>query len=674
MVKESTSIKKRRKNTAPTENEGETDIYTKVIEFEEKESAQRAAEDDANIYFDLCKNIRIFLADVLVSKQDNTNDSRNKIQKGLSEACVMIAILKKLNRLDKFRTITSRESLNTEKQKVDSTNLQYHNLLYEAAHLVSEYTKCKQFKSKDEDIELVPVETFLQLAPESMTQQFKTGELNDARKHQLHLAMLEWEKAQAQLCDTFEEEKKHLATDIVALKNRLEGIGPKLIAVLEASKPLQDYLGLPIDKIQAEHRLAYLLPEPLYLLYALTDAYKQVYNINMDVEILGDYDEANQWKELHQSLDTKVDVESEPENDQQEIEEIVEVVKKRRHRKISQVDKNEEKKKNLLESHPLCVQMTMSVKSGFVLKIKFIYRPQLNIVTVTSNTDIPNTITANTARESLMGESILNELLDGDFGVESPNPSNSYQLQRVGFTSFAALVPKLGYAYSWAQKICGYDFLAIEKNKLNKPDPACVELIIKSLYRRLKSRIDLALQLQQLEQNLLPSVPDTIEYPKNAESTLTKWASYSWQNYCQLPSTVQLIENEIVQATDLFYSATISRPKAILQAVVAIKNNYPLKSPIFSLTLKYNGEFHSGNSDEIRDMERAINLGWSTAISSASWILSAQFRHLCSFLDVYLESLTPTVFPQKTVFFKSVSGRNRRRPFKFRKIGAGIFT
>lgn len=28
MVKDSTSIKKRRKNTAPTENEGEADIYT----------------------------------------------------------------------------------------------------------------------------------------------------------------------------------------------------------------------------------------------------------------------------------------------------------------------------------------------------------------------------------------------------------------------------------------------------------------------------------------------------------------------------------------------------------------------------------------------------------------------------------------------------------------------
>ncbi|KRT79206.1 hypothetical protein AMK59_8054, partial [Oryctes borbonicus] len=676
MVKDSTSIKKRRKNTAPTENEGEGDIYTKVVEFEEKESAQRAAEDDANIYFDLCKNIRNYLAEVLLLKQENTNESRGRIQKGLSESCVMIAVLKKLNRLDKFRTITSRENLNTEKQKVDSTNLQYHNLLYEAAHLASEYTKCKQFKSKDEDIELVPVETFLQLAPELMTQQFKTGELTDAKRHQLHLAMLEWEltqrKAQAQLCDTFEEEKKHLATDIVALKNRLEGIGPKLTAVLEASKPLQEYLGLPIDKIQAEHRLAYLLPEPLYLLYALTDAYKQVYNINMEVEILGDYDEANQWKEMHQSLDMKVDVESEPEADQQEIEEVVEVVKKRRHRKISQVDKNEEKKKVLLESHPLCVQITMNVKSGFVLKVKFMFRPQLNIVTVTSSTDVPNTITANTAREALIGESILNELLDEDFGTESPNPSTSYQLQRVGFTSFAALVPKLGFAYNWAQKICGYDFLSIDKNQCNKPDPACVELIIKSIYRRLKSRIDLALQLQHLEQNLIPTIPDTVEYPKNAESTLTKWVLYSWQNYCQLPATAQLIENEIVQATDLFYSATISRPKATLQAVIAIKNNYPLKSPIFSLTLKYNGEFHGGNSDEIRDMERAVNLGWSTAISSASWVLSAQLRHLCSFLDVYLESLTPSVFPQKTVFFKSVSGRNRRKPFKFRKIGAGI--
>lgn len=62
------------------------------------------------------------------------------------------------------------------------------------------------------------------------------------------------------------------------LKDRLEGLAPRLHAVLEATKPLQEHLGLPIDKTRAEHKLALLLPDPLYLLYANIDAYKNVYS------------------------------------------------------------------------------------------------------------------------------------------------------------------------------------------------------------------------------------------------------------------------------------------------------------------------------------------------------------------------------------------------------------
>lgn len=71
---------------------------------------------------------------------------------------------------------------------------------------------------------------------------------------------------------------KLILTDIVEKKNRLDGLGPRLAAVLEATKPLQEHLGLPIDKIQQEHKLATLLPDPLYLLYANTDAFNQVYS------------------------------------------------------------------------------------------------------------------------------------------------------------------------------------------------------------------------------------------------------------------------------------------------------------------------------------------------------------------------------------------------------------
>lgn len=69
-----------------------------------------------------------------------------------------------------------------------------------------------------------------------------------------------------------------MVLDIVKLKNRLEGLAPRLAAVLEATKPLQEHLGLPIDKIRAEHKLASLLSDPLYLLYANVDAYKSVYS------------------------------------------------------------------------------------------------------------------------------------------------------------------------------------------------------------------------------------------------------------------------------------------------------------------------------------------------------------------------------------------------------------
>lgn len=66
--------------------------------------------------------------------------------------------------------------------------------------------------------------------------------------------------------------------EIVELKSRLEGLAPRLAAVLEATKPLQEHLGLPIDKTRQEHKLALLLPDPLYLLYANVDAYKNVYS------------------------------------------------------------------------------------------------------------------------------------------------------------------------------------------------------------------------------------------------------------------------------------------------------------------------------------------------------------------------------------------------------------
>lgn len=67
-------------------------------------------------------------------------------------------------------------------------------------------------------------------------------------------------------------------------------------------------------------------------------------------------------------------------------------VKKRRHRKSSHADRQEERKNKLLESHPLSVQVTMTVKDGPVLKLRFCYYTQLKIVGVHPDVTIPNRI------------------------------------------------------------------------------------------------------------------------------------------------------------------------------------------------------------------------------------------------------------------------------------------
>lgn len=145
-------------------------------------------------------------------------------------------------------------------------------------------------------------------------------------------------------------------------------------------------------------------------------------------------------------------------------------------------------------------------------------------------------------------------------------------------------------------------FSALQKNKIavNKLSQTNVENVMKILYSRLKSRTALALQMQQLDQNLIPIIPDGVDYPKNAVSTLTKWTLCNWSQLCNFEPAKMLIELEIVKATDLFYLLSISRPTATLQAFVIIKNNYPSEAPIFLLNLNYNGTYNSFNSDDIR--------------------------------------------------------------------------
>lgn len=58
-------------------------------------------------------------------------------------------------------------------------------------------------------------------------------------------------------------------------------------------------------------------------------------------------------------------------------------------------------------------------------------------------------------------------------------------------------MPQIGFAYHWAQRVCGMDFLTKQRIS-DEVGRTNVEKIIKILLERLQTRYDLAKQLQQL--------------------------------------------------------------------------------------------------------------------------------------------------------------------------------
>lgn len=164
--------------------------------------------------------------------------------------------------------------------------------------------------------------------------------------------------------------------------------------------------------------------------------YNVFVDLNLTVNILGDQDDALQFKEAQEVANggSQNDDDSEHESDLPEVEvslreikymrfkyysllvysrltervksyfmknnfflqEVVEVKKRRHLKSVQQVDPMEEKKKRLLEVHPLSVEITASLDSGLSLTATFHHYTKLKIITVTSKVNVPSSITGMT--------------------------------------------------------------------------------------------------------------------------------------------------------------------------------------------------------------------------------------------------------------------------------------
>uniref|UniRef100_A0A182JCL4 Uncharacterized protein n=1 Tax=Anopheles atroparvus TaxID=41427 RepID=A0A182JCL4_ANOAO len=726
--REMATDKKRRRTSATNATDAglaaskatKEDVYMNTIAFEELEARKRSSIKDAQLFHATCEELRNLFADIAKLKTDNSDDSKAKIGEKRIEGSLAFVLLKKLNRLDKVRIREGRDALHKEKLRVDSNRLQLQNLLYEAEHLKREVQRCYLFKSQDEEIELVPVEEFYERAPETVSRPEKTK----TDEHVRRIARLEWELQQRKELDAHLKElqtlKDAVQKDIVSKTERIESLAPRLRELLVATRPLQEALEMPIESGWEIQKTVRLLAQPLYLLYANVSAYGEACDKLLFASIQGDEEEAKQLETaLHDddsgshSVNDSGSIIScdrgDSDNEENEHEQGRGTKQRGHHRGQTKTNLAEMRKERLFKTHPLSVTITIRAKeggsseplntsTGSGLALTFSYLPNMHLVTVNCLL-VGMQISGVAAGDVLSADTILNELFPGDNGEESPNPKTKYQLQELSIESPQHMVKLfkekgLGKPFRWSQELCGLEFVSTSVKSVwtcglssgartfsaHVPNAwhETIPSIIRSIRNRWEARLKLYKQIHDLESKLIDtSVNDERGHPIRISSTLLQWSSISFEDYVASGVANIFLEDSVATNNDLYFRAIVIRGSAKLESYICVPCRYPEASPLWSLSLNWNGKHAAACNSSVREMEY-----WCNSLSAQEHshnILPLQLKRAMSCLDVYLETdgpyYTPAEFTQDKSFLKPFRGRTRAKPFRIAPNGgSSLFT
>ncbi|XP_036613559.1 THO complex subunit 5 homolog isoform X1 [Trichosurus vulpecula] len=671
-----------RSDGAPPEgkrNRSELDLDMKYYS-EEAEVDVRDPNKDYDLYRFTCHELQRLMAEIQELKSRGSRDSASEIEERRLQSCVHFMTLKKLNRLAHIRLKKGRDQTHEAKQKVDAYHLQLQNLLYEVMHLQKEITKCLEFKSKHEEIELVSMEEFYREAPPEISK----SEITMGDPHQQTLARLDWELEQRKrLAEKYKEclaNKEKILKEIEVKKEYLSSLQPQLNSIMQASLPVQEYLFMPFDQAHKQSETARHLPPPLYVLFVQANAYGQAcaymkpssqpprQDKKLSVAIEGSVEEA---KALYKPPEDSQDDESDSDAEEEQ------TTKRRRPTLGVQLD---DKRKEMLKRHPLSVMLDLKCKDDSVLHLTFYYLMNLNIMTVKARVSTTTEIiTPISAGDLLSPDMILSCLYPGDHGKKTPNPANQYQFDKVGILTLSDYVLELGHPYLWVQKLGGLHFPKEQPQHTvtadNSLSASHMETTMKLLRTRLQARLALTKQFASLEHGIVPVTSECQHlFPTKIVSRLVKWVAVAYEDYLDLPYTRDIVEAGLAEDTHLYYLALIERGTAKLQAAVVLNPGYSSIPPIFRLFLNWKGEKTSSNDDNIRAMESEVSVCHRELYGPkpGHQLLTNQLQRLCVMLDVYLETEShdtsvegPKEFPQEKMCLRLVRGPSRMKPFKY---------
>jgi THO complex subunit 5 len=229
----------------------------------------------AETFVGACSRIGELLRRVNDLKKNGDNTNLTAIDECKGEVSLLVMKLKQNNREAQIRCKEARDKTNEARQRIDDQHLQLQNMLYQVMHLQKEIHECLEFKSRDEDIKLVPIEEFYEEAPESVSKPDETR----ADQHKCMLARLDWELEQRKRLthqlEVATSEKQKVLEDIESKQKFLSSLQPQLDVILKATLPVQEQMGMLFERTRTQHNLALYLPESLYVLFVQARAYQE---------------------------------------------------------------------------------------------------------------------------------------------------------------------------------------------------------------------------------------------------------------------------------------------------------------------------------------------------------------------------------------------------------------
>lgn len=222
---------------------------------------------------------------------------------------------------------------------------------------------------------------------------------------------------------TLQSQKQQLADKVAERRKFLETVSAQLKSVKKAALPVEQSLGLARQREIKQHRLAELLPGPLYILYTQLIAYKEAVDDGIDVEVQGSSKEAEALALLEVSKvlsSRKSALEGSEEEEGRE----------RRKRQRT----GEEMEQNMYQTHPLLISLQVrgegDRKSDALVQVRFEYLRQLNLVAAQAVGE------GGKADES----GVLKRVFPGDIGDEAPTEV----CELAAFFKFCPSLPPIG--------------------------------------------------------------------------------------------------------------------------------------------------------------------------------------------------------------------------------------